>query len=286
MSGEAQVRAAVDEVRAWAIAQFGWTLVELDVEDRGAVIALRGTVVAMRLVDRIVAACPEQRIDASGVALLGTGVFHAVGPDGCSLFRRPGTVELATELDAGDGPVEAITSLGNARLVRACDGTVGWTHDVLGSAVARPTFMVPTLLDSDAITDAFTSWIDTPYVLGGTRRGGIDCSGLVQRLLGGAGLRMPRHSTDQLAIDPQPGTATEIGVVIAIWSDDEAPCHVGLVVGFDCIVHASRSRGRVVVESEADFVGRARRVAHVRVEALLRLQARACDEPDLLAALR
>ena len=41
-----------------------------------------------------------------------------------------------------------------------------------------------------------------------------------------------------------------------------------------------------VLEDVIGFVGRARKIEHVGVDALLRLQARAKDEPDLLAALR
>lgn len=285
MSIESEVRAAIDDVRAWASAQFGWTLVELEVDRLDDGVALRGTVAALRLVDRIREACPGIEIDGSAVDVLRSGVFRAVGE--CSLFRRPDRdVDLATQLDAGDGPVEVLATEGDARLVRACDGTVGWTRAPLGDVVKRPSFAVPEMLDEASIIGAFAAWIDVPYVLGGTRLSGVDCSGLVQRLLGGAGLRMPRHSTDQIAIDPQPGSTEAIGSVIAIWSDDEAPCHVGLTVGEGKVVHASRSRARVVLEEAAQFIGRARKVEHVGVDALLRLQARAKDEPDLLAVLR
>jgi hypothetical protein len=280
-----EVRAAIDEVRAWALAQFGWTHVELEVDAQGSDVALRGTVAALRLVDRIRAACPTIAIDASGVDVLRSGVFREVGA--CSLYRRPDREDqLATQLDLGDGPVELLARERGASLVRACDGTVGWTRTPLGNVVPRPTFAVPDALDEAAIARAFGAWVDVPYVLGGTRMSGVDCSGLVQRLLAGAGLRMPRHSTDQIAIDPQPGVALAIGTVIAIWSDDEAPCHVGLAVGEGRVVHASRSRAKVVLEEATHFVGRARKVEHVGVDALLRLQARAKDEPDLLAALR
>jgi hypothetical protein len=281
----ARVQAAIDDVRAWALAQFGWTWLELDIGVQDEGVRLSGSVVALRLVDRIVAACPGIPIDRSGVHVLRTGVFRAVGEH--ALVRRPERDSaLATELDAG--VVELLATHDGASLVRASDGTVGWLHAPLGEVASRPVFAVPTSLDEAAITGAFAAWIDVPYRLGGTRRAGIDCSGLVQRLLGGAGLRMPRHSTDQLAISlrPQPGPSPQIGSVIAVWSDDEAPCHVGLVVGVDTIVHASRSRARVVVEDCASFLGRAQKVAHVGVDALLRLQADAQHEFDLLVALR
>lgn len=278
-----EVRAAIDDVRAWALAQFGWTHVELHAVAQGSGVALHGTVAALRLVDRIREACPGIAIDGSDVDVLRSGVFRSVGE--CALFRRPDREDqLATQLD--QAAVEVLASEGDASLVRACDGTVGWTRAPLGELVARPSFAVPDVFDEAAITRAFAAWIDVPYVLGGTRMSGVDCSGLVQRLLGGAALRMPRHSTDQIAIDPQPGIAEAIGTVLAIWSDDEAPCHVGLAVGEGRVVHASRSRARVVLETTTQFVGRARKVEHVGVAALLRLQARAKDEPDLLAALR
>lgn len=99
-------------------------------------------------------------------------------------------------------------------------------------------------------------------------------------------MRLPRHSTDQLAISPQPDLCTDIATIVAIWADHEAPCHVGLAVGEGQIVHASRSRAQVIVEPALEFVARARRVAHVPLAAVEALQRRAAGHSDLLAVLR
>ncbi|MBL8947702.1 MAG: C40 family peptidase [Myxococcales bacterium] len=282
-----RVAAAIAAVRGGALAEFGWTHVELVATDGGdGRVRLRGAVAARGLLERVRRACDGvAELDTAEVGVLTTGRFAAVPPAGMTL-QRHASGPLATELDGGDGPVEVLAEHDGAVLVRAADGTVGWTRDPLGAAVDPPRLPARTEADLAALERAWPAWIDAPYRLGGTRPHGVDCSGLVQRLLGAAGLRMPRHSSDQLAVGPHPGVGRDAGDVVAIWSADEAPCHVGLVVAGDRVVQASRSRSRVVVEPIAEFVATARRVAHVPLRAVLALQRDAAGEHDLLAVLR
>ena len=286
-----QVTTAIERVRVEAVLQFGWTHLELvAVALPGSAVALHGTIAAHGLLARVRRECgPGVVLDVSAVEVLTTGRFVAVPEPGIGLYRRPDRVrddELATELDPGDGPVEWLTELGDAHLVRASDGTVGWTRATLASVVARPQFLVPAHADTRMISTSWAAWLGVTYRMGGTRDTGVDCSGLVQRLLASASLRCPRHSTDQLAIDPQPDLVSDLGTIVAIWSDDEAPCHVGLAVGGGRIVHASRSRGLVVVQTDREFAANARRVAHVPLAGLVELQHRAQGQADLLAVLR
>lgn len=282
-----RVAAVIADVRAAALAEFGWTHVELLASDAAdGRVRLRGAVAARGLLERVRAACTGIAIlDDAEVGVLTTGRFVALPQAGVTVHRRP-SGPLATELDHDDGPVEVLAHHDGATLVRASDGTVGWTTDALGAPVDPPRPAACTRPDLAAMEFAWPSWVDAPYRLGGARPGGVDCSGLVQRLLGAAGLRMPRHSSDQLAVGPQPGAGREAGDVVAIWSADEAPCHVGLVVADGRVVQASRSRSRVVVQPLETFVAAARRVAHVPLQAVVALQRRAAGEHDLLAVLR
>lgn len=281
-----RVTAAIAEVRAAALSEFGWTHVELAAHDGGDDrVVLRGDVAARGLIARVRRACTGIAILDDDVHVLTTGRFVGLLPGGATLLRAP-TGPLATELDDDDGPVEVLAHHDGAALVRAGDGTVGWTRDALGVAVEPPRPRATTQPDLAALERAWPAWVGAPYRLGGTRSGGVDCSGLVQRLLGAAGLRMPRHSSDQLAVGPHPGAGREVGDVVAIWSAAEAPCHVGLVVADARVIQASRSRSQVVVEPVATFVADANRVAHVPLNSVLALQRRAEGEHDLLSVLR
>jgi cell wall-associated NlpC family hydrolase len=286
-----RVRAVIRSVRDAAAAEFGWTHVDLDVRSgEGGVVVVTGTVVALGLLDRVQRGCVGVApLDLAGVDVLRSGAFLAVPPAGVAVFRRPharDAGDLATELEPTDGPVECLARHDGVALLRAGDGTVGWAYEPLGEAVDPPAVAACPNPDFARVEQAWPQWIDAPYRLGGTRPGGVDCSGLVQRLLGRAGLRIPRHSSDQLAVGPLPGPSGSPGDIVAIWSADEAPCHVGLAVTGGRIVQASRSRARVVVETLAAFTSGAGRVAHVPWTAVIELQRRAHGQHDLLTVLR
>ena len=88
--------------------------------------------------------------------MLSSGRFVAAPPDGAAVFRRPDRSapgDLATELD-GDEVVEWLAEHAGATLVRACDGTVGWTAAPLVHGVMRPPLLATAAIDVDAIAAA------------------------------------------------------------------------------------------------------------------------------------
>jgi cell wall-associated NlpC family hydrolase len=138
---------------------------------------------------------------------------------------------------------------------------------------------MPHAASPETLGAALEPWRGAPYLLGGTRTTGVDCSGLVQRVLRSAlGVLVPRHSTDQRAwteasCDAQPAH----GDLIFVWTDAEAPCHVGITRlegGSLRVVHASQSRMRVVSDGFDEFAHDARRLERVPIASVVSAYSR------------
>jgi cell wall-associated NlpC family hydrolase len=165
-------------------------------------------------------------------------------------------LSLATELLPADGAVQVLATTKAATLIRASDGTIGWILDPPRGPL-RETLPVrrrePRAAGADRWLHAARSYLDTPYVLGGATRGGIDCSGLVQRLYSEVGgVLLPRHSTDQYrALRRLPrGPSPRAGALAFVSAPDGDSLHVGVMVRTESrdwrVVHASSTRGKVV----------------------------------------
>lgn len=189
---------------------------------------------------------------------------------------------LASELVAADGPVLLLAAGPGAwSLVRAGDGTVGWLHGALTRARAPVAARRRRVAEATALrrlTLRLRGHLGVPYLLGGTTRRHIDCSGLVQRCVREAlGVVLPRHSTDQAAGWVAPGRALgEPGDLLFMAGLDAAQCHVGVVLqgsrpGARTLLHASARRGQVVEEPLEECLGRVRQVQHVELAQLLEL---------------
>ncbi|GIX30355.1 MAG: hypothetical protein KatS3mg124_0827 [Porticoccaceae bacterium] len=90
----------------------------------------------------------------------------------------------------------------------------------------------------------YERWKGVPYRLGGSSQRGVDCSGLVQRVYRDAfGVVLPRNTWDQsLAGRPVPPEARRPGDLVffkmGLWGN-----HVGIYLGDDRFLHASKSAG-------------------------------------------
>jgi gamma-D-glutamyl-L-lysine dipeptidyl-peptidase len=87
-------------------------------------------------------------------------------------------------------------------------------------------------------------FLSTPYLWGGTSPYGFDCSGLVQSVYRRCGINLPRDSKDQIS------SGREIELKDAADGDLVFfPGHVAMYMGALRIIHATRLRNMVVIES-------------------------------------
>jgi hypothetical protein len=153
---------------------------------------------------------------------------------------------------------------------------VGWAARPPGPPVDPLPLAPPLDVEPEAFATAARDFLGVPYRLGGTDEAAIDCSGLVQRAVRRShDIVLPRHSTDQRAVGAVAGPGDAPGRLVFVWTDAEAPCHVG-VATTSGVVHASRSRGAVVEDPLAAFLHGATRIEHVpfaRVKAFARHHA-------------
>lgn len=94
------------------------------------------------------------------------------------------------------------------------------------------------------IVKAAETWLGTPYVWGGTERGGVDCSGLVQSIFGMYGVNLPRVSFQQMAAGSQVGyKGAQAG---DLWGIDNSERnhgvdHIAIYAGDGWIIEAPRT---------------------------------------------
>lgn len=87
-----------------------------------------------------------------------------------------------------------------------------------------------------------------PYVWGGSSPvHGFDCSGYVQHVFRRYGVDLPRRSHDiALAVPQVPKSARQPGDLIFFKTTSEPYSHVGIYLGNDAFVHASKGHGKGV----------------------------------------
>lgn len=141
--------------------------------------------------------------------------------------------------DPGRGPLGAILP----------DGTTGWLDREAALPASRLAERFPPT--GEALVEHAAGFLGLPYLWGGTSEKGFDCSGLVQRIYGLHGIRLPRDADPQSrtgrAVDPggewrgvRPGD-------LAFFAEPpgDRVTHVGIMAGAGRMIHASTSRNGV-----------------------------------------
>lgn len=141
-----------------------------------------------------------------------------------------------------------------ARMLRAANGSVrlpdGRTGEIRGRVVAAADRASAFPGNGDAVVASALAWLGTPYLWGGVTRAGVDCSGLVQAVLGMHGVSLPRDSDQQAGCgEPrEPGAGFSLlrpGDLLFFAEEGARVTHVALSAGGSRIVHASLGNGGV-----------------------------------------
>lgn len=189
-----------------------------------AVLGGRPLGLAREAAERALGAAAAARVTALDVSML---PWFEVPQDGLRLWRQHGRSgaagELVTELEAGDPPFQVVTTDEGWQLLRLADGAQGWIPAralVPIDGDREPTPARPAL-DRDAFVRTLLEFAGAPYVWGGTRAQGVDCSGLVQRAAWRAGGPwLPRHSRDLLRVGARVAPSdTEAGDILVLRRD-------------------------------------------------------------------
>lgn len=274
------IDAAIDALRGQLRARYGWAWLEgeVSVSSGRRMVAVSAEVVSPRVEGALRAAIEAQIPSGWCVELelrtLPVERWVGVPSEGLAIWAEHFTAarrSLATELEPDDGPVGVVAEDGRAKLVRARDGTLGWTEATLDEAAsARP--LAEPRTNEDALGSAIyahaRTYLGIPYRLGGATRRHIDCSALVQRALFAAlGVLVPRNTRDQLAAAGggrvEREHAPEPGDLLYIHSRRMQRLHVGIVGPEAAILHASRTRDAVIEEPLEAFERDATWTRHV-----------------------
>ena len=283
-----RAREALRALQARLAAQYGLCRIEVELREGDHEVRVEGQVLVDRLRAPVVAAVAEAVggdwavVDAMRVVQ--GGPWHAVDAPR-TLFTAATGGAVVTVLHAEDGPVECLGEAHGSALVRDRCGTAAWTALPLGPAVDPPRLPRPKSRDPSQLVEAARRFLDVPYLLGGTDRDAIDCSGVVQRAAWWSlGVALPRNTGDLWGLGAQPGEPPPgLGHLVFVWTHGESLRHVGIAAG-DAVVHASLSRQRVVSDPTARFYAEAARVDHLPFEALIAHGERCAGAPNILAA--
>jgi hypothetical protein len=132
------------------------------------------------------------------------------------------------------------------------DGLYGWIPRADALPQERLAERFPH--EGAAIVEHAAEYLGLPYLWGGTSEKGFDCSGLVQRIYGLHGIRLPRDAEPQSRagepVDPGPGWRDVQPGDLAFFVEPPGRrvTHVGILAGGGRMIHASTTRNGVAWE--------------------------------------
>ncbi|MGD0472567.1 MAG: C40 family peptidase [Candidatus Velthaea sp.] len=94
-----------------------------------------------------------------------------------------------------------------------------------------------------SLTRSALRFIGTPFVFGGTRPGGFDCSGYVQHVYALLGIHLPRTADAQYDAGHRIAAGMKPGDLVFFHTYAPGVSHVGIYLGNNRFIHSSSSHG-------------------------------------------
>jgi cell wall-associated NlpC family hydrolase len=94
-----------------------------------------------------------------------------------------------------------------------------------------------------SLTRSAMRFIGTPYVFGGTRSSGFDCSGYVQHVYAMLGIYLPRTADAQFDAGRHIAASMKAGDLVFFHTYAPGVSHVGIYLGNSKFIHSSSSHG-------------------------------------------
>lgn len=101
-----------------------------------------------------------------------------------------------------------------------------------------------------AVINTAKSYLNVPYVWGGTSPQGFDCSGFIQYVYSKHGISLPRVTADQYTAGTGISRSDLIpGDLVFFETYKAGASHVGIYLGNDQFIHASSGAGKVTISN-------------------------------------
>jgi LysM repeat protein len=138
-----------------------------------------------------------------------------------------------------------------AKPVTVTNAVVAKTPSTEKDAIIRElTRDIPVDANASIFEKTALSFLNTPYRFGGNGKGGIDCSGFVQKVFREFDLKLPRTAREQYSLGTRvPKGDLQLGDLIFFQTYAKYPSHVGIYLGDNKMIHASSRNQGVVVSS-------------------------------------
>jgi cell wall-associated NlpC family hydrolase len=103
------------------------------------------------------------------------------------------------------------------------------------------------------LTRSAMRFLGTPYVFGGSRPGGFDCSGYVQHVFAMLGMHLPRTADAQFDAAHRIANVMEPGDLVFFHTYAPGVSHVGIYLGNNKFIHSSSSHGVSIASLHSSY---------------------------------